>query len=122
MKIIRDFEKIGKVPYVKRIPKHDPTSSYFHVVRQLAKCMMISDEQNRHVHGSYMGKTAPSPNVNVTDEDKSKEIIVHKILSKNKSKDVSELECNIFHEILSHHNSAYVQDNDMMGLKNEEHK
>ena len=26
-KIIKGFEKIGKVPYVKRIPKHEPTSS-----------------------------------------------------------------------------------------------
>ena len=26
-KIIKEFEKIGKVPYVKRTPKHEPTSS-----------------------------------------------------------------------------------------------
>ena len=32
-KIIKEFEKIGKVPYVKRIPKNEPTSSYFHLVR-----------------------------------------------------------------------------------------
>ena len=32
-KIIKEFEKIGKVPYVKRIPKYEPTSSYFHLVR-----------------------------------------------------------------------------------------
>ena len=32
-KIIREFEKIGKVPYVKRITKHEPTSSYFHLVK-----------------------------------------------------------------------------------------
>ena len=32
-KIIKEFEKIGKVPNVKRIPKHEPTSSYFHLVR-----------------------------------------------------------------------------------------
>ena len=25
-KIIKEFEKIGKVPYVKRIPKHEPTT------------------------------------------------------------------------------------------------
>ena len=49
-KIIKEFQKIGKVHYVKSIPKHEPTSSYFHLVRQLAKCMMRSDEQNRHVH------------------------------------------------------------------------
>ena len=58
-KIIKELEKIGKLPYEKRIPKHEPTPSYFHLVRQLAKCMMRSDELNRHVHGSYAGKTAP---------------------------------------------------------------
>ena len=26
---IKEFEKIVKVSYVKRIPKHEPTSSYF---------------------------------------------------------------------------------------------
>ena len=30
--IIKEFEKIGKVHYVKRIPKHEPTSSYYHIV------------------------------------------------------------------------------------------
>ena len=72
LKIIKEFEKIGKVPYVKRIPKHEPTSSYYHLVRCIAKCMMRSDEHNRHVHGSYVEETAPSSNVNVTGEDKSK--------------------------------------------------
>ena len=71
-KIIKEFEKIGKVPYVKRIPKHEPTLSYFHLVRCIAECMMTSDEHNLHVHGSYAKETAPSSNVNVTDEDKSK--------------------------------------------------
>ena len=59
-KIIKEFEKIGKVPYVKRTPKHELTSSYFHLERQLEKCMMRSDEQNRHVHGSYAEETDPS--------------------------------------------------------------
>ena len=53
LKNIKEFEKIGKVPYKKRIPKHEPTPSYFHLVRCISKCMMISDEHNRHVHGSY---------------------------------------------------------------------
>ena len=51
--------------------------------------MMRSDENNRHVHGSYVEETAPSSNVNVTDEDESKEIIVRENLSENISKDVS---------------------------------
>ena len=31
-KKIKEFENIVKVLYVKRIPKHEPTSSYFHLV------------------------------------------------------------------------------------------
>ena len=69
MNIIKEFEKIGKVPYVKRILKHDPTSSYDHLVKCIAECMMRSDEHNRHVHISYAEETAPSSKVNVTDED-----------------------------------------------------
>ena len=71
-KIIKEFDKIGKLTYVKRIPKHEPTPSYFHLVRQLANFMMRSDQLNRHNHGSYMGKTAPSSNVNVTDKEELK--------------------------------------------------
>ena len=69
LNIINEFEKIGKVAYVKSNPKHEPTSSFYHLVRCIAKCMMRSDKQNRHVHGSYAEETAPSSNVNVTDED-----------------------------------------------------
>ena len=68
--IIKELEKIVKVLYVKRTPKHEPTSSYYHLVRCIAECMMRSDEHNRHVHGSYAEENAPSSNVNVTDEDK----------------------------------------------------
>ena len=107
-KIIKEFEKIGKLPYEKNMPKHEPTPSYCHLVMQLAKCMMRSDAHNRHDHGSYAEETAPSSNVNVTDKDESKEIIVHKNLSENKSKDVSESECNIVHKTLSQNNSADV--------------
>ena len=67
--MIKEFEKIGKLPYEKRIPKHDPFPSYFHLVRQLAKYMMRSDEHNRHVHDNFAEETDPSLNVNVTDED-----------------------------------------------------
>ena len=68
-KIIKEFEKIEKLPYEKKRPKHEPTLSYFHLVRQLAKCMMIYDKLNRHDHGSYMEMTSLSLNVNVTDEN-----------------------------------------------------
>ena len=33
LKIIKEFEKIGKLPYEKKMPKHEPTHSYFHLVR-----------------------------------------------------------------------------------------
>ena len=104
------------------MPKHEPTPSYFHLVRQLVKCMMISDRLKRHDHGSYAEKTAPSSNVNTTDEDESKEIIVHETLSENKSKDVSESEHNIVNKILLQNNSADVPDNDITEFKDEEHK
>ena len=68
-KIIKEFEKIGKLPYEKKRPKHEPTDSYFHIARQLAKCMMRSDNLNWHNHGGYMEMTAPYSNVNVTDKD-----------------------------------------------------
>ena len=78
--IIKEFEKIAKIPYVKRIPKHEPTSSYYHLVGCIADCMLRSDEDNQHVHGGYAEETAPSSNVNDTDEDKSEEIIVHVLI------------------------------------------
>ena len=88
MKIIKEFEKIEKLPYDKKRPKHEPTDSYFHLARQLAKCMMKSDNLNWHNHGSYTEMTALSLNVNVTDEDESKQIIVHKTLLENSSMDL----------------------------------
>ena len=84
--------------------------------------MMRSDEHNWHVHGSYGEETALSSNVNVTDEDKSKEIIVHETLSKNQYMDVSESECNIVHETLSQNNYADVPENIITELKENEHK
>ena len=106
---------------MKKIPKHDPTLSYYHLVGCITECMMRSDEYNWHVHGSYAEETAPSSNVNVTDEDKSKEIIVHKTLSENISMDVSKSECNIVHENLSHDNSSDVPTNVITELKDNEY-
>ena len=60
--------------------------------------------------------------MNFTNEDKSKEIIVQENLLENQSKDVSESECNIFHETLSQNNSADVPDNVITELKDNEHK
>ena len=70
--IIKEFEKMVKVSYVKRIPKHKPNSRYYHLVGYIAECMLRSDEDNQHVHGGYAEETAPSSNVNDTDEDESK--------------------------------------------------
>ena len=83
---------------------------------------MRSNKLNQHVHGSYAEETDPSSNVNVTDEDEWKEIILHKTLSENKFKDISESECNIVNETLSQNNSADVPDNTNTELKGEEHK
>ena len=54
--------------------------------------MMRYDQLNQNDQGSYTGKAAPSSNVNVMDEDESKELIVHEPVSENKSKEVSESE------------------------------
>ena len=75
--IIKEFEKHFRVPYVKRIPKHEPTSSYYHIVECIAYFMLRCGEYNQHVHGGYAEETAPSLNVNNTDEDETKEFIVH---------------------------------------------
>ena len=54
---------------MKRIPKHEPTSSYYHLAGCLGECMLRSDEYNQHVHGGYAEETALSSNVNDTDAD-----------------------------------------------------
>ena len=45
-KIIREFDKFKKSSYKKKRPKDEPTDSYLHIARQLAKCMMRSDNLN----------------------------------------------------------------------------
>ena len=77
MKIIKEFEKIGELPYDKNRPKHEPTDSYSNLARHLAKCMMRSDKLNCYDQGGYTKNDSPSSNVNVTDEEEPKEIIVH---------------------------------------------
>ena len=82
---------------------------------------MRSDEHNQRVHGSYAEETAPSSNVNVTDEDESKEIIMHKTLLEYLSMDVSKSECNIVHETLAQNNSSDIMTNVNTELKYDEH-
>ena len=96
---------------MKRNPKHEQTSSYNHLVGCIAECMMRSDEHNRHVHGSCAEETSPSANINITDEENSKEIIVYETLSDNLSMDVSKSECNIVHVTLYQNNSSDVPTN-----------
>ena len=47
---IKESEKIVKVPHLKRTPKHEPTSSYFHLVVCFGECMMRCGEKNHHVY------------------------------------------------------------------------
>ena len=57
---------------MKRIPKHEPNSSYFHLVGCIGECMMICGENNHNVHAVHDGyeeEMAPSSDVNDTDED-----------------------------------------------------
>ena len=83
---------------------------------------MRSDEHNWPVHGSYVEETALLSNVNFTDEDESKEIIVQENLPENQSMGVSESECNIVHETLLQNNSSDVLTNVITELKDDEHK
>ena len=116
-KIIKDFEKIEKLPYEKKRPKHEPTDSYFNLARQLAKCMMISDNLNWHDYGGYTEMTDPYLNANVTDEDESKRIIMHKSLSENCSTDVSKSKRNTVNKNLSQKNHKNVSEYTIKELK-----
>ena len=85
---IKGFEKIVKVPYLKRTPKHDPTLSHFHLVVCLRECMMRCGENNHHVHDGYEKDMAPSSDVNDTDEDESNNSIVHEPFDETSSKNL----------------------------------
>ena len=106
---------------MKRIPKHDHASRYYHIVGCIAECMLRCGEGNQHVHGDYTEDTDLSSNVNDMDEEESKEFIVHKPVSENLSVDVSESECNIVNENVSQNNSSYVRTNVITELKYDEH-
>ena len=68
-KKIKEFETIVKVPSLKRISKHEPTSSYFHLDVCIGECMMRCGDNNHHVHDGYEKEMDPSSDVNDTDED-----------------------------------------------------
>ena len=113
---IKDFEKIVKVPHLKKTPKHKPTLSYFHLVQCLRKCMMRSGKNNHHVHDGYGKEMAPSLDVNDTDKDKDKDksnnSIVHDLFDKPSEENLiveeSETECNIVNETSSQYYSSNV--------------
>ena len=82
-KIIKEFEKIEKLPYEKKRPKHEPTESYFHPAREIKKCMMTSDKINWYNHRGYTKITALYSNDIVTNESESKRSILNeKLLQK----------------------------------------
>ena len=98
-----------------------PTAT-FYPARYIAKCMMRADALNWNYYGGYTEMTAPSLNVNSTNEGKSKRIIVHKVLSDNCSIDVSKSKRNIVNETLSQNNSADLSEYTIMELKDKDYK
>ena len=100
-KIIKKFEKIEKLPYEKKRPKHEPTESYFHLAREIVKCMMRSDKLNWYDHGGYPKMTAPYLNVNVMNKSESKRSIVNKNLSQSCSTIENKSKRSIVNEPLS---------------------
>ena len=66
--------------------------------------------------------TAPPLNINATDKDESKRIIVHETLSENCYIDVSESKQNIVNENLLHNNSADVSEYTITEPKDKEYK
>ena len=80
--------------------------------------MMISDDLNWHDHVSYTEMTAPSLNVNVTEKDQYKRIIiVQNCLSENCSTDIRESKRNIVNETLSQNNPENVSEYTITELK-----
>ena len=96
--------------------------------------MMRCGEDNHHVHDGYENEMALSSDVNDTEEDESKNTIVHepfdepssdkliKPSSDNLIMDVSESECNIVNETLSQSDSSDVPTNVITELNYDDHK
>ena len=77
---IKEFEKLVKVPHFKKEPKHEPTSSYLHLVECLRKCIMRSVDHKQNVHDSYEKETASSSDVTDTNEDTDEDESDHSIV------------------------------------------
>ena len=84
--------------------------------------MMISKNLNWNNHGGDTEITSTSLNVNATDEDESKHIIVKKISSENSSTDVSKSKQNTVNETLSQNNTADVSQYTITELKDKKYK
>ena len=116
-KIIKEFEKIEKLPYEKKRPKHEPTESYFHLARQLAKCMTRSDNPNLYNHSGYTKMTALSSNVIVTNKSESKISIANENLSQSGSTNENKKKRSIINEPLSQ--KCSVKENELCFMKEE---
>ena len=46
--IIKESEKLPYECYVRKSPKHEPTTSYFYLERQITNSMMRADAFNLH--------------------------------------------------------------------------
>ena len=88
---VSEKDKIEKLPYEKKMPKHEPNESYFHLAREIAKCMMRSDKLNWYDHSGYTKMAAPYSNVIVTNESKLKRSIINEKLSQKCSAKENEL-------------------------------
>ena len=96
-----------KLPFVKKRPKHEPTESFFHLSRQISKCIMISNNLNWYDHGGYTKITAPYSNANVTNEGESKLSIKNENLSQSCSTNENKSKHSIVSETLSPNCSTY---------------
>ena len=97
-KIIKKFEKIEKLPYENKRPKHDYNESYFHLARDIAKCMMKSDNLIWYDHGGYTKMTALYSNVNITNESISNRTIVNEKLLQSCSMNENKSKRSIFNK------------------------
>ena len=80
--IIKEFEKLPYKSYVRKRPKHKPNDSYFHLARQIHKCMMRSDSFNSDINPVRTEMTGTQQisifRVCYSYDIKSKEILVDK--------------------------------------------
>ena len=49
-KIVKEFDKLPYLDYVKKRPKYEPTYSYLYLSIQIAKCILRADNFNSHVN------------------------------------------------------------------------